>query len=147
MEKKKILVVCVHNSARSQMAEEYFRKFGGDLFEPSSAGINPGKLNPYVVEVLKEEGIDISDKSTQSTQELYDRGDSYHYVITVCSAEAKEQCPLYPGTIKRFHWPFDDPSSFTGSPEERLEGTRKVREQIKEKIKSFVEEYRRNGSV
>jgi len=147
MEKKSVLVVCVHNSARSQMAEEYLRKYGGDLFEPSSAGIEPGKLNPYVVKALQEEGIDISGKKTQSTQTLYERGDSYDYVITVCSAEAKERCPLYPGTIKRFHWPFDDPSSFTGSEEEKMEGTRKVREQIKQKIQEFVNQYRQEGSV
>lgn len=143
MEKKKILVVCVHNSARSQMAEEYLRKYGGDLFNPSSAGIEPGSLNPFVIKVLQEDGIDISGKKTQSTEELYQRGDSYHYVITVCSTEAKERCPLYPGTIKRFHWPFDDPSSFTGNDEERLEETRKVREQIKIKIHEFVDEYRK----
>jgi arsenate reductase len=145
MDKKTILVVCVHNSARSQMAEEYLRKFGGDLFEPSSAGIEPGNLNPFVVKVLQEESIDISGKKTQSTQDLYQRGDSYDYVVTVCSAEAKERCPIYPGTIQRFHWPFDDPSSFTGSDDEKLEGTRVVREQIKEKIQACVLVYRENN--
>lgn len=144
MKKKSILVVCVHNSARSQMAEEYFKKFAGDFFTAESAGLSPGNLNPYVIRVLKEEGIDISNKETQNAFELYEQGKSYTYVITVCSQEAHEQCPVYPNTLHRYHWPFDDPSSFKGSDLEIIEKTRVVRNQIKAKVKEFVDKYRKS---
>lgn len=141
MMKKSILVVCVHNSARSQMAEEYFKKFAGNLFTAESAGLSPGKLNPYVVRVLQEDGIDISNKVTQNAFELYEQGKSYAYVITVCSLEAHEQCPVYPNTVHRYHWPFDDPSSFKGTDSEILGKTRIVRNQIKKRVKEFVDQY------
>jgi arsenate reductase len=143
--KKSVIVVCIHNSARSQMAEELLRKYGGDIFEPESAGIEPGKLNPYVVQVLKEdEGIDISGKPTKSAFDLFKDGRSFSYTITVCDPEAAEKCPIYPGTLKRMHWPFRDPSSFTGSDEERLEGTRIVLNEIRAKVKAFIDAYREN---
>jgi len=138
MEKIRILVVCVHNSARSQMAEEYIRKYGGNQVEVESAGLEPGRLNPLVIEVLQEEGIDISEKQTQSAFDLYKAGKRYDYVITVCSAEAKERCPIYPGTKERLHWPFDDPSSFHGTRSAKLRKTRKVRDAIKEQVREFT---------
>lgn len=144
MKKKSILVVCVHNSARSQMAEQYFKLYGGDLFTAESAGLEPDNLNPYVVRVLQEDGIDISNKVTQNAFELYEQGKSYTYVITVCSQEAHEQCPIYPNTLHRYHWPFDDPSLFTGSDLEIIEKTRVVKEQIKTRIKEFIVEYRKS---
>lgn len=144
MMKKSILVVCVHNSARSQMAEEYFNKYAGDLFTAESAGLSPGKLNPYVVRVLQEDGIDISNKETQNAFELYKQGKSYTYVITVCSQEAHEQCPVYQNTVHRYHWPFDDPSSFEGSDSEIIKKTRAVRDQIKVRVKEFIDEYKRS---
>lgn len=140
--KKSILIVCIHNSARSQMAEEFFRKLGGDLFEVESAGIEPGKLNPFVVQALKDEDIDIEGKGTQSAFDLHQAGNSYDYVITVCDPEAAERCPIYPGTVKRMHWPFKDPSSFKGSDDERLKGTRIVMSEIKDKVQSFISAYR-----
>ncbi|AHC16705.1 arsenate reductase ArsC [Salinispira pacifica] len=140
--KKSILIVCIHNSARSQMAEEFFRKFAGDIFEVESAGIEPGKLNPMVVKALKDEDIHIDGKSTQSAFDLHQAGRSYDYVITVCDPEAAERCPIYPGTVKRMHWPFKDPSSFTGSESERLEGTRIVMNEIKDRVQGFIQEYR-----
>lgn len=143
MVKKKILVICVHNSARSQMGEEYFRKYGGDLFEVESAGLEPGRLNPFVVEVLKEDGIDISGKQTKDAFELYRAGKTYDYVITVCSREAHERCPVYPGNVKRLHWPFDDPSSLDGTREEKLSRTREIRDQIKDAVKEFIGAFRR----
>lgn len=145
--KKSILVVCIHNSARSQMAEAYFNTLGGDLFEAESAGIEPGKLNPHVVKVLREDHIDISSKQTQSTEDLYSRGRSFSYVLTVCDPEAAERCPLFPGTEKRMHWPFNDPSGFKGSDEEKLAGTRVIRDQIKEKVNQFIEEYRKDPQM
>ena len=141
---KSILVVCIHNSARSQMAESYFNQLGGDLFQAESAGIEPGKLNPFVVQALQEEGIDISGKHTQSTTDLYNQGKSFSYVITVCDPEAAERCPIFPGTEKIMHWPFSDPSGFSGSDEERLIGTRLIRDQIKKKVEEFIEAYRKD---
>lgn len=140
--KENILVVCIHNSARSQMAEEYFRKFADDLFDVESAGLEPGTLNPYVIAALKEDGIDISGKSTQSVFDLKEQGRTFTYVVTVCAKEAHEKCPLYPGTKERLHWPFDDPSGFDGTDDEKMKNTRRVREEIKEKISNFLEGYR-----
>lgn len=94
----KVLFVCTHNSARSQMAEAYLKKFGGNRFEVESAGIEPGKLNPYVVRALAEEGIDIAGKQTQSAFDLLRKGRYYNFVIAVCSKEAAERCPIFPGT-------------------------------------------------
>ena len=145
--KKTVLIVCVHNSARSQMAEEFFRKYGGDLFEVESAGIEPGALNPFVVEALKEERIDITGKQTRSAFELYKTGKGYSYVITVCDPEAAEKCPIYPGTLKRMHWPFKDPSSFTGTDQERLKNTKIVMEEIKQKVIAFIQAYREDPAA
>lgn len=141
-EKPSVLFVCVHNSARSQIAEEYLRRFAGDLFEVESAGLTPGELNPYVVELLREEGIDISQKQTQSVVELYKRGRTYAYVITVCSREAEENCPVFPGPVRRLSWPFPDPAKFEGTRAEILDKTRQVRDVIREEVKQFVDAYR-----
>jgi arsenate reductase len=142
VDKPSVLFVCVHNSARSQMAEEYLRRFAGDLFEVESAGLTPGELNPYVVELLQEDGIDISGKHTRSVVDLYKSGHTYAYVITVCSREAEENCPVFPGPVRRLSWPFPDPSRFEGTREEILEKTRQVRDVIKEEVRQFVEAYR-----
>ena len=120
------------------MAEEYLRKFGGDRFFVESAGLEPGALNPAVVEVLKEDGIDISGKKTQGVFDLYKQGKTYRFVITVCSREAEEQCPIFPGALVRHNWPFEDPSTFTGTREEILDQTRRVRDEIRERIREFV---------
>lgn len=138
----KVLVICVHNSARSQMGEAYIRKFGGDRFEAESAGLEPGALNPYVVKVLAEDGIDISGKPTRDVFELYRAGKRYHYVITVCSKEAAERCPVFPGVHETFHLPFPDPSTFRGSEEEILNQVRGLRDSIKEAMRAFVEKRR-----
>ena len=135
-----VLFICVHNSARSQMAEAYLKKFGGDAFQVESAGLEPGRLNPYVVKALQEDGIDISSKKTQDVFELYKTGRSYRYVITVCSKEAAERCPIFPGRAEKLYWPFPDPSTFTGSNEEILMKVREVRDAIKERVRLFVQE-------
>ena len=137
-DKQSVLFVCVHNSARSQMAEEYLRHFADDLFEVESAGLEPGSLNPNVVTVLKEDGIDISGKETRSVFDVYRSGKTFAYVITVCSREAEEKCPIFPGPVRRLNWPFPDPSKFEGTPEEILSKTREVREVIKEEVRQFV---------
>lgn len=138
----RILFVCVHNSGRSQIAEEYLRKFGGDRFEVESAGLEPGELNPYVVEVLKEDGIDISGKKTRDVFDLYKAGKTYRFVITVCSRDAEERCPIFPGAVVRYNWPFEDPAKFSGTREEILLRTRTLRDEIKERVKEFVDTVR-----
>jgi arsenate reductase len=120
------------------MAEEYLRILGGEQFITESAGLEPGNLNPYVVDALKEEGIDISDKETQSVFDLHKAGRLYDYVITVCSREAEEKCPIFPGIHKRLNWPFADPSSFVGSDEEIMAKVREVRKTIKNQILEFI---------
>jgi arsenate reductase len=138
MTKLNVLFVCVHNSARSQMAEAYLKKLGGDKFEVESAGIEKGTLNPIAVEVMKEDGIDISHNSTKSVFDLFKEGKTYLYVITVCDKSAADKCPYFPGMNKRILWNFDDPSSFKGTHEEKLQQTRAVRDNIKQAVKEFV---------
>lgn len=141
--KGRVLFVCVHNSARSQMAEEYLRRYAGDLVEVESAGLEPGNLNPYVVEVLKEEGIDIGEKETHGVADFYREGRTYEYVITVCSREAEEKCPVFPGPVRRLNWPFPDPAAFTGSEEQILSQTRELRDRIRGQVREFADAYRR----
>lgn len=143
MDKERVLFVCVHNSARSQMAEAYLNYFGGDKFFAESAGLEPGVLNPYVVKVMKEDGIDISGNKTKSVFDFYKQGKLYSYVITVCEQEAAEKCPIFPGAGKRLHLSFPDPSKFTGTEEEILNKVREVRDEIKEKIKEFIRNYKK----
>jgi arsenate reductase len=141
-DKRRVLFVCVHNSARSQMAEEYLRRAAGDVFLVESAGLEPGTLNPYVVKVLAEDGIDISGKETRDVFDVYRSGKTFAYVVTVCSREAEEKCPIFPGPAVRLNWPFTDPSGFTGTEEEILAQTREIRDEVKNKIDEFVASYR-----
>ena len=141
MEKVKVLFVCVHNSARSQMAEAFLNQLAGDKFKAESAGLEPGTLNPLVVEVLKEIGIDISKNQTKSAFDLFKNGRMFQYVITVCDAASAERCPLFPGVTKRLGWSFEDPASFTGTHEEKLARTRIVRDKIKLTVENFINEY------
>jgi arsenate reductase len=136
----KVLFVCIHNSARSQMAEAFLNFLGGDRYEAESAGIEPGVLNPLVVQVMQEEGIDISGNRTKDVFEFLKQGRRYAFVVTVCDETAAERCPVFPGTGKRLHWGFPDPSAFQGSQEERLAKTREVRDQIKARVRRFLSE-------
>jgi arsenate reductase len=138
--KTKVLFICIHNSARSQMAEKFLNEMAGDRFEAQSAGLEPGNLNPFVVKAMFELGLDISGNPTKSVFDIQKKGESFDYVIAVCDKEAAERCPVFPGEMKKLHWGFEDPSSFEGDNEERLAFTRKVRDQIKDKIKEFVRE-------
>jgi arsenate reductase (thioredoxin) len=138
MEKQKVLFVCIHNSARSQMAEELLRKMAGDRFEVESAGLEPGKLNPIVVQALKEEGIDIKAKKTNAVFDLFKSGRHYSYVITVCDEASAERCPIFPGLAQRLHWSFPDPSRFQGTDQEKLSKVREVKEEIRAKLKEWI---------
>ena len=134
----KVLFLCVHNSARSQMAEAYLNKLDGEHFKAESAGLEPGTLNPYVVRALAEDGIDIAVKETRSVFDLFKAGKTYQVVVTVCDKEAAERCPIFPGLSEKLHWPFPDPSRFTGTDEEIMSRTREVRDMIKSAVMGFV---------
>ena len=138
MNKKKVLFTCVHNAARSQMAEAFLKQIAGDKFEVESAGLKPSTLNPIVVEVMKEIGIDISANKPQSIQCLLDKGKTFDYIFTLCNEAQAERCPIFPGGYKRIHMGFADPSCFRGSCEEKLEQTRKVRNKIKKTLEEWV---------
>lgn len=140
MKKKKVLFICVHNSARSQMAEALLKLYGGSFFEVESAGIEPGMLNPLVVEAMQEIGIDISRNKTKSAVDFLRQGKSYNYVITVCDEASAERCPIFPGVVKRLHWGFEDPSALQGSKEEKLATIREIRDSIKAKVFEFVQD-------
>jgi arsenate reductase len=133
-----VLFVCIHNSARSQMAAAYLRSLGGDRFEAESAGLEPGKLNPLAVEAMRRDGVDISKATTQSVFELFKTGRRYEYVISVCDGAAAERCPIFPGVTQRLNWSFDDPASFTGPEEARLARTIEVRDAIRKEVDRFV---------
>lgn len=141
MPKQKVLFICVHNSARSQIAATLLNKTCGEFFEAQSAGLEPGTLNPLVVEALQELGIDISKNKTQRVFDVWKSGQIFQFVITVCSEAEAEGCPIFPGVTTRLHWLFDDPSKLKGTYEERLEQTRRIRDQIGEKIDSFCQEH------
>ncbi len=135
----RVLFVCVHNSARSQMAEEMLRlKSGGTVFA-ESAGLEPGQINPIVADVLLTRGIDIRAKQTKDVFDLYRQGNRYHYVITVCDAGNSERCPIFPGAMKYLHWSFPDPSRFEGSYEDKFNQTREVLSKIESKIEELWE--------
>lgn len=135
-----ILFVCIHNSARSQMAEAFLNHYDGKCLIAESAGLEAGKLNPYAVKVMQEVGIDISKKGTQEVFDLFKQGRLFQAVITVCDEASAEGCPVFPGVVRRLGWSFPDPSGFTGTEEEKLEQTRQVRDQVKEAVLAFIDE-------
>lgn len=134
MDTPRVLFICAHNSARSQMAEAFLKEFTGDSLQVESAGLEPGALNPLAVEAMQEVGIDISQNSTQSVFDLYKAGRLFDFVVTVCDDATEKQCPVFPGVTKRLHWPFDDPAALEGSHEEKMAKVRDIREAIKYKI-------------
>lgn len=138
--KLKVLFVCVHNSARSQMAEALMNHLCGDFAVASSAGLEPGTLNPVVVAAMEEIGLDLSGNATKGVLDLFKAGLKYDRIITVCDQQAAERCPLFPGVTVRLNWSFADPSKFTGTFAEKLASTRKVRDAIKSQIERWCEE-------
>lgn len=138
--KRKVLFICVRNSARSQMAEAFLNDLCPDEFEAESAGLDPGTINPLAVTAMQEAGIDISAKSARNVFELFKAGRLYSYVITVCDEASAESCPIFPGKTHRLHWSFPDPAALQGSWEERLVGARLIRDAIRAKIVAWCEE-------
>ena len=141
MKEKKIrvLFVCGHNSARSQMAEVFLAKLGEGTFAAESAGLElADRINPLVVEVMKEIGFELEGKGMQRVMDLYEQGREYDYVIAVCDAAKAGRCPVFPGPGNRLHWPFEDPASLEGSWDERLAMTREIRDGIRRKIEDWI---------
>jgi arsenate reductase len=138
MEKIKVLFVCVHNSARSQIAEAYLNAMAGDRFEAQSAGLEPGVLNPYAVKVMGEVGRDISNNKTKDVFDFIKKSAIFGYVITVCDGANAERCPIFPGVTRRAHWTFPDPAALQGTEEENLKETREIRDAIKTQIEEWI---------
>jgi arsenate reductase (thioredoxin) len=132
--KKRVLILCTGNSARSQMAEGLLRHDAGNRFEVESAGTKPGRVRPEAIAAMKELGIDISGHRSKHVDEF--QGQSFDYVLTVCD-NAKESCPVFPGYARRIHKTFEDPAAFQGPEEERLALFRRVRNQIRDCLKAF----------
>jgi arsenate reductase len=120
------------------MAEAFLKDIAGDKMDIESAGLEPKPVNPLVVEVMQELGYDLSQAKSDSVFEFFKEGRLYDYVITVCDETAAGQCPVFPGITKRLHWPFKDPEELTGTHAEKLDGLRKIRDQIQEKIADWV---------
>jgi arsenate reductase len=122
------------------MAEAWLKHFCGDFFNAESAGLEPGTLNPLVVEAMQEVGIDISKKETQAVFDVFKTGKLFAYVITVCDETSAEKCPIFPGITTRLHWSFPDPSALVGPREQKMVKVRKIRDEIRDKIQSWCEE-------
>ena len=139
--KQNVLFVCVHNSARSQMAEAFLNHFGGNSFRAESAGIEPGNLNPLVVESMKAAGIDISQNKTKDVHDFLKQGKRFHFVVTVCDEANAERCPVFPGVSERIRWSFEDPSALSGTTDEKLRRIGAIRDAISIKVISFIQEH------
>lgn len=139
MSKQRVLFLCTGNSARSQMAEAFLRKYGGEIFEPYSAGLEPKGVNPLTIRVLDEVGIDISNQTSKSL-DTYLGKTSFQYLVTVCD-DADQNCPTgLPGIQERMHWSFEDPARFEGAEEEKLARFREVRDLIEQKVREWIAE-------
>jgi arsenate reductase len=134
----RVLFVCVHNSARSQMAETFLHALGRGRFHAESGGFEPRTIQPLVVEVMRELGFDLSGRQAHSLFTYFKEGRLYDYVITVCDESVDEQCPVFPGVQKRLHWPFPDPGKVTGTRDEQLRGVRDIRDRIRTRIAAWV---------
>jgi arsenate reductase (thioredoxin) len=132
--KKRVLILCTGNSARSQMAEGLLRHDAGDRFEVESAGTKPSHVRPEAIAAMKELGIDISGHRSKSVDEFVGR--QFDYVLTVCD-NAKESCPIFPGQTVTIHHNFEDPAALQGSEEERLAAFRRVRDELREYLRAF----------
>jgi len=133
--RKRVLILCTGNSARSQMAEGLLGHLAGDRCEVASAGVSPTQVRPEAITVMREIGIDISQHRSKSVDEF--SGQEFDYVITVCD-NANEQCPIFPGKTERIHWSFDDPAAAEGDEQARLAVFRRVRDEILDRLQIFV---------
>jgi arsenate reductase len=144
--KQRVLFLCTGNSARSQMAEAFLRRYGNEQFEAYSAGLEPKGINPLTILVMQEIGFDLSGQRSKGVQEFMGKI-FIHQLITVCD-NAEKNCPsTWPGVIKKMHWSFEDPAAFEGSEEEKLAKFREVRDQIEQMVRSWVAEKVQQESV
>jgi arsenate reductase len=135
--RKRVLFLCTGNSCRSQMAEGLLRSLGGDRFEVHSAGSKPaGYVHPMAIEAMREVQLDLTGATSKSLTQF--DGQSFDYVVTVCD-NAKEDCPVFPAVAKMVHWSFDDPASATGNDEQKMRVFRRVRDEIRHRVRRFVE--------
>ncbi len=137
--KTRVLFICGHNSGRSQMAEAFLREVAGDRFEIESAGLDPRPINPLVIEVMNEVGIDLSRQTSDSVFSFFRNGRLYDVVITVCDDASEAKCPIFPGITQRHHWPFPDPETLGGPRESRLAALREIRDNIRKKVVEWTE--------
>ena len=135
MDKERVLILCTGNSARSQMAEGILRDIAGDRFEVQSAGTAPSHVRPEAIEAMSEIGIDISSYRSKSVDEFSSQ--PFDQIITVCD-NAKENCPVFPGRANRIHWSFEDPAAVKGTETEQLDAFRRIRDEIRERLRRFV---------
>jgi arsenate reductase len=139
MSKDKVLFLCTGNTARSQMAEAFLKKYAGDHFEAYSAGLEPRSINPYTIQVMEEIGFDLSDQRAKSVKEYLAKV-HFAYLITVC-ARAEENCPkTFLGVNQHLFWEFEDPAAFEGTYEEKLQKFREIRDQIDQRLKDWLAE-------
>src|SRR6185436_1415734 len=136
MANRRVIFICTHNSARSQMAEAMLREFGGDTFEAFSAGTEAAGIRPETIQVMKEIGLDISWQRSKTIDEF--RGQSFEWFITVCD-QAQQNCPVLPGVQDVAHWSIEDPSLVDGTPEERLAAFRRARDLIRNRVRVFIQ--------
>jgi arsenate reductase len=140
MNKQRVLILCTGNSARSQMAEGLLRHDAGDRFEAFSAGVEPSHVRPLAIEAMRELGIDISGQRSKSVDEFSD--EEFDYVITVCD-NANELCPVFPGKTKRIHWSFADPAAAPGDQAAQFAVFRRVRDQIRLRLRQWISELKK----
>jgi len=133
----RVLVLCTGNSARSQMGEGLFREEGGGGYEVSSAGTRPSQVRPEAIAVMREIGIDISGHRAKSVDEF--AGQEFDFVVTVCDS-ARDNCPVFPGATQRIHWSLEDPAAVQGTEEERLAAFRRIRDQLRDRVRTFLRE-------
>lgn len=133
----RVLILCTHNSARSQMAERLLRELGGDRFEVASAGTVATAVHPLAARAMEEIGLDLRGQSSKTLERYL--GERWDYVITVCD-QAGERCPVFPGPARRIHWSFEDPSAATGSEADRLATFRRVRDAIRDRLRAWLAE-------
>jgi arsenate reductase len=140
MNKKRVLFLCTHNSARSPMAEAWLQRLGDDSFEVESAGLEPGTLKPLVIEAMREVGIDLSRKTTQSILDVLQSGRMFHYVIALYEKAKEAQCPTFPGLAKRLHWTIPERPKLAGTGAAQLAHVRAVRDLIKARVEAWLAE-------
>ena len=135
----KVLFICGHNSGRSQMAEAFLNDLATNKIYAESAGLEPKPINPLVLEVMAEIGYDLSRVKSDNVFDFFRQGRLYDYVITLCDETVGKQCPVFPGITQRLHWPFEDPEELLGTRDDKLADLRRVRDQIRDKLHTWIE--------